>query len=86
MQEHKVPLKMTEQQFNQTKWKPFEIVSVYVKEYNRDCSFVLIGIDFVERKMTCKIADPDIWEDGIFEFDIKLITRGVPKRKLKIVK
>ena len=86
LREHKVPLRMTERQFMQTKWKPFEIVSVYVKEHNRDCSFVLLAIDFYERKMTCKIAEPDIWDDGIFEFDIKLISRGIPKRDLKIVR
>ena len=77
---------MTERQFMQTKWKPFELVSIYVKEYKRDCSFILESIDFVERKMKCRIAEPDIWDDGVFEFDIKIITRGIPKRDLKIVR
>lgn len=86
MEIHKVSLKMTERQFMQTKWKPFEIVSVYVKEYQRDCSFVLLAIDFEERKMRCKIAEPDIWDDGIFDFHFKIINRGVPKRELKIVR
>jgi hypothetical protein len=67
---------MTENQFFRSKWKPFEVMTVFVKELNRFCECFLIGVEFEDKIMKLRPLDPDVWEDEIYEVSIDTITRG----------
>lgn len=77
---------MTEQQFFRSKWKPFEVMSLYIKDLNRFCECYLIGIDFEERTMKVRPLDAEMYEDDIYEVSIDIVSRGSDPSKLKIVK
>lgn len=77
---------MTDKQFWQSKWKPFEVMNVYLKEFDRNCECILVGIDFEDKVMKLRPIDVEIYEDDIFEAPIKITTRGKDKSKLRIVK
>ena len=75
---------MTEKQFWASKWKPFEKMTVFIKEHDRNCECYLVGIDFEERKMKLRILDSDIYTDQIIECYIDITTRGSePKLTVK---
>lgn len=78
-------LVMTDKQFLATKWKPFETVTVFLKEFNRFCMCYVVGIDFEERIMKVRPLDVELYEDDIYDAPINIITRGEIS-KLKIVK
>jgi hypothetical protein len=67
---------MTEKQFWASKWKPFEKMTVFIEQHDRNCECYLVGIDFEERKMKLRILDSDIYDDQIIEYPIDIITRG----------
>ena len=73
---------MTEKQFFQSKWKPFEIMTVFIKELDRECECYLIGIEFEDKIMKLRPTDPEVWEDDIYEVKIDVITRGKTKPKM----
>lgn len=75
---------MTEKQFFASKWKPFEILNVYVKEFERNCECYLVAIDFEEKLMKIRPLDANIWENGIYVVPINIIDRK-PKNGLRIV-
>lgn len=75
---------MTEKQFHASKWKPFEPMTVYVKELDRYCECYLVGIEFEDKIMKIRPFDLDAWEDRIYEIPINVISRA--KLKLNIVK
>ncbi len=81
---------MTEKQFFTSKWKPFEIMTVYIKELDRNLECYLLGIDFENRIMEVRPFDDDMCEYGIYEDDIykvpiDITKRGKDKSKLRIV-
>ena len=77
---------MTEKQFFASKWKPFETMTVFVKEIGRDCECYLIGVEFEDRIMKIRPLDTELYEDGIYEVEIDIIKRGENKPKMKILK
>ena len=77
---------MTEKQFFASKWKPFEVMTVYVKDLDRDCRCILIGVEFEDKIMKLRPLDTEIWQDEIFEAPIKVTTRGEARQGLKIIK
>jgi len=77
---------MTEKQFFASKWKPFEIMTVFIKELDRECECYLIGIEFEDKIMKLRPLDGEIWEDGVYEVKISVITRGKIKPKMWVSK
>lgn len=77
---------MTEKQFFASKWKPFEIMTVFIKELDRKCECYLIGIEFEDKIMKLRPLDGEIWEDGVYEVKINIITRGKIKPKMWVLK
>jgi hypothetical protein len=71
---------MTEKQFFASKWKPFEIMRIFIKDLGCECECMLIGIDFEEKIMKLRPCDPEIWEDGIYEIPINITERGKIKK------
>ena len=67
---------MTEKQFFASKWKPFEIMRVFIKELDRDCECYLVGVDFEDKIMRLRPLDTEIYEDDIYEVKIDVIQRG----------
>lgn len=77
---------MTENQFHKSKWKPFEVMTVYLKEFDRFCECYLIGIEFEDKIMKLRPLDTDTYQDDIFEAPIEIIKRGKDKSILHIIK
>lgn len=77
---------MTEKQFFASKWKPFEVMTVFIKEIGRDCECYLIGVEFEDRIMKLRTLDTERYEDGIYEVKIDIIKRGENKPKMKILR
>jgi hypothetical protein len=76
---------MTERQFFASKWKPFEIMTVYIKQLDRNCECYLIGIEFEDKIMKLRPLDVEMYENEIYEVPIEVIKRGNEETKLKIV-
>jgi len=76
---------MIEKQFFAKKWKAFEIMTVYIKELDRNCECYLVGVEFENKIMKLRPLDVEMYEDGIYEVPIRVITRGKEKLKLRIV-
>jgi len=79
-------MNMTEKQFLTSKWKPFETITIYLKELDRNCECYLIGIEFEDKIMKIRPFDTEIYEDDIYEVPINVITRGKDKTKMRIIK
>jgi hypothetical protein len=77
---------MTEKQFHASKWKPFEIMTVYIEDLGRNCECYLIGVEFEDKIMKLRPLDNEMYEDDVYEVPIKIITRGKDKSKLRIIK
>ena len=77
---------MTEKQFFASKWKPFEIMTVFIKEIGRDCECYLIGIEFEDRIMKLRPLDTELYEDGIYEVKIDVVNRGESKPMMRVLK
>ena len=77
---------MTEQQFFSSKWKPFEVMTIFIKEIGRDCQCYLVGIDFEDKIMKLRPLDTEIYEDGIYEVKIDVIKRGKHHTSMRVLK
>lgn len=77
---------MTEQQFFASKWKPFEIMKVFIPELDRYCECYLIGIDFEEKTMKLRPLDTDVYEDDIYDIKIDVVSRGAGMSKMRVLK
>lgn len=76
---------MTEKQFFASKWKPFEVMTVFIKQLNTNCECILVGIDFEERTMKVRPIDIYSYQEGVYEVKINIVSRGKVK-KMKVLK
>jgi len=77
---------MTDKQFFASKWKPFEVMTVFIKELNRNCECYLVGIEFEDKIMKLRPLDTDTYEDGIYEVKINIIKRGKSEPTMRVLK
>ena len=77
---------MTDKQFFASKWKPFEVMTLYIKDLNQYCECYLIGIEFEDKTMKVRPIDGEVWDDKIYNVKIDIITRGKDKSILYIKK
>jgi len=73
---------MTEKQFLASKYKPFEIMTVFIKELNRNCECILVGINFEKRIFKLRPIDIEMWNDGLYKVKIDVISRGSAKLRV----
>jgi len=76
---------MTEKQFFASKYKPFEVLNVYIKDLGRYSECYLIGVEFENQIMKVRPLDTEIHEDGIYDVKIDVIKRGKIK-PMRIIK
>jgi hypothetical protein len=77
---------MTEKQFFASKWKPFEVMNVFIKSLDRDVRCYLVGVNFETRTMKLRPIDSEIYYDHIFKAKIDIIGRGEGNVKMRILK
>ena len=73
---------MTEKQFFASKWKPFEVMTLFIKELNRNYECYLVGIEFEDKIMKVRPIDTELYEDGIYEVPINIVSRGSSKMRV----
>ncbi|MGV6816148.1 MAG: hypothetical protein ACWA44_02625 [Thiotrichales bacterium] len=74
---------MSDKSFLQSKWKPFEIVTVYAPTLNRFVECIIVGIDFEDRTFNVRPLDVSMYEDEMITLHMSVINRGgAPKLRV----
>lgn len=77
---------MKDQSFLKSKWRPFEVIHVYVPDLERFVDCIVVGMDFEDRTFTVRPLDVSMYEDGLYTLHMSLIKRGgQPRLKVRYI-